>query len=596
LGFLPGANVGQIQVGGLGSGALWGGVGAAGYNLFGYTAPQFYDDLSWTKGRHSMRVGFGFERVHDNLDERNRPLGLWTFGSIRNLLTNVPDQFSSQFIGTDTVRGQRNSIVAGYFQDDFRIRPNLTLNLGVRYEIDTVLKEVQGKIGNLRNLTDPKVTTGDPFYHNPTLKNFAPRIGFAWDPFRDGKTAIRGGIGMFDIIPLPYLFVFLFPRTAPFFLQGTINAPQLTGADFPKGAFPLLTPSTSQAIHTEFDPHRSYKAQWNLNIQRQLSRNMALTVGYIGSVGVRLANSIYDNNQVTPDRVQIINNHYVFPIPTATQPIVKTNSNYGQIRSLDWRGHSAYHSLQTNLVQRPMKGLSYQLAYTFSKSIDNGTAATADNESLNSVGGPWAYCLACNRGRSDFDLTQNFVMNFLYDVPITAAMKSHAVANAIFGGWQLGGIYTRQSGGLFNLKIPTDRAFTGNLIVAAAQGGQRPEWLATNPGCSNPTTGDIGHYIKTECFGFPAPGVLGNLGRNIFRMPVFRNLDFSVFKNQNVWRERVKAQFRVETFNLLNNTNLTGQTYSIFQGNGALSPTAGTPLFPTQNTSRQIQFGLRLLF
>ena len=600
LGFIPGRTVGGFTVGGLTGGALFGGIGASGYNLFGYTAPQLYNDLAWTKGRHSMRMGFAIERVHDNLDERNRPNGLWTFGSISNLLRVIPDQFSAQFPGTDAVRGQRNSIIAGYFQDDYRIRPNLTINLGVRYEVSTVIKEVQGKIGNLRNLTDPRVTTGNPLYNNPTFKNFAPRIGFAWDPFRDGKTAIRGGVGMFDIIPLPYLFVFLFPRTAPFFIEGTVNSSPSTGnilgAAFPKGGFPLLTLPTAQAIHTEFNPSRAYKMQWNLNIQRQLSRSLALTAGYVGSSGVHLANSIYDNNQVTPDRVQFVNNHYVFPIPTAASPLIKTNPNYGQIRSLDWRGHSSYHSLQVNLVQRPTKGLNYQVAYTFSKSLDNGTAATADNESLNSLGSPYAYCLRCNRGRSDFDLTQNLVMNFLYDVPVAAAVKSHSVANAILGGWQLGGIYVRQSGGLFNLKIPTDRAFTGNSVVAQSQGGQRGDWLAAAPGCSNPTTGDVARYVKTECFAFPAPGVLGNLGRNNFRMPVFRNLDFSVFKNQNVWGERLKAQFRVETFNLMNNTNLTGQTYSVFQGNGLLSPTAGTPLFPTVNTSRQIQLGLRLIF
>ena len=101
------------------------------------------------------------------------------------------------------------------------MRSNLTLNLGVRYEMGTVIKEVNGKLANLRNLTDPTATIGDPYYNNPTLKNFAPRIGFAWDPFKDGKTAVRGGFGMFDIVPLPYLFQSRMPRSPPFFLQGT---------------------------------------------------------------------------------------------------------------------------------------------------------------------------------------------------------------------------------------------------------------------------------------------------------------------------------------------------------------------------------------
>ena len=117
------------------------------------------------------------------------------------------------------------------------------------------------------------------------------------------------------------------------------------------------------------------------------------------------------------------------------------------------------------------------------------------------------------------------------------------------------------------------------------------------PGCSpNAVTGDIGHLIMTQCFAFPAPGVLGNFGRNMFRVPTFRDLDFSVFKNQNLWGEKLKAQFRVEMFNILNNTNLQANSQAIFDGNGKLVSTIGTPISPTANTSRQIQIGLKLLF
>jgi hypothetical protein len=591
LGFIPGHPTGSFTVTGISGTSNFGGLRTDGLNDFNYTAPQFYDDVSWTRGRHSMRMGFAFERVQENLDERNRPNGLWQFGSIKDMLLVNPIQFSADLPSTDGIRGQRNSIFAGYVQDDFRVLPNLTLNLGVRYEMDTVVKEVNGKLANLRFITDTKVSTGDPYYNNPTFKNFAPRIGFAWDPFKDGKTAIRGGVGMFDIIPLPYIFISIIPRSTPFYVQGTVANPPASA--FPGQGVSLFLPSTSQATHVEFNPARSYKGQWNLNIQRQLSRSLALTVGYVGSVGVHLTHTIYDTNQVPASLVTTVNSHFVFP---TTGPIQRINPNFGQIRSTEWSGHSSYHSLQTNLVQRLTKGLTYQVAYTWSKSMDDGTNTSADNESLNSVGQPWAFCPQCNRGPSDFDLTHNLVMNFQYDVPVPASIKSHGLANTILGGWQLGGIYTRQSGGLFNLKIPTDQARTGNSVVGATQGGQRPEWLATAPGCSDPTTGNIGLYIKPECFTFPAPGVLGNLGRNVFRMPWFRDLDFSVFKNQNLHGEKLKMQFRAEMFNILNNTNLTPQLIVLFNGSGVLNKAAGTPAFPTANSSRQIQFGLRLLF
>ena len=599
LGYVPGRPPGSFTVTGIAGTSNWGGLNTSGFNDFHYTAPQFYDDVSWTKGRHSMRMGFAFERVISNIDERNRTNGLWTFGSIESMLTIQPTQFSALFPGSDTLRGSRNSIIGAYFQDDYRIRPNLTINLGVRYDIATVIKEVNGKLANLRNLTDSKTTVGDPYYSNPTLKDFAPRVGFAWDPFKNGKTAIRGGVGMFDIIPLPYLLVNLFPRTAPFYREGSVANPP--SSSFPNGAFNLLGLSTLQATRIEPNPPRSYKMQWNLNIQRQLTRSMALTVGYVGSTGVHLAHTTYDFDQVPPSLVKTVDSHYVFPIPAGGNLalIQRINPNFGQIRSTEFTGHSTYHALQTNLVERLAKGLTFQIAYTYSKSIDNGSNTAADNENLNTVGSPWAFCESCNRGPSDFDLTHNFVLNFQYDVPVPASVKSHAVTNTILGGWQIGGIYTRQSGGAYNVKITTDRAFTGSAIVGATQGGQRPDYLGNLPGCApgDVTTGDIGHLIKTSCFAFPAPGVLGNLGRDIFRMPVFRDLDFSVFKNQNLWGEKLKMQFRAEMFNILNNTNLSANTFAnTFDKNGVLNPAFGTPTAPTANQSRQIQFGLRLLF
>jgi hypothetical protein len=164
------------------------------------------------------------------------------------------------------------------------------------------------------------------------------------------------------------------------------------------------------------------------------------------------------------------------------------------------------------------------------------------------------------------------------------------------GGWQVGGIYTRQTGAPFSIKIGSDRARTGDSAAPGANGAQKPMFVSA-PGCNpNAVTGNIGHYIDTSCFAFPALGQLGNLGRNTLRMPTFRDLDFSVFKNQNVWGEKVKAQLRIEMFNVLNNTNIQAQLRTIFDSAGNITSGFGTPAAPTVNTSRQIQFGLRLLF
>ena len=595
FGFVPGQPFGQIQIGGITNGlqGVPSGIGASGESRYGYTAPQLFDDLSWTKGRHSIRAGFNVERIYHNSKDPQKTNGQWTFDSVEQFLTDVPSQFLADFPGTDPFRSVRMSMAGAYIQDDFRMRSNLTLNLGVRYEMGTVVTEAHGRIAELRNLTDPKVTVGDPYYNNPTLKNFAPRFGFAWDPFKNGKTAVRGGFGMFDVVPLPFLFNNRMPRSTPFFQNGILNT---TRSDlFPGNALSLLSPSTLLTSHIEGNPHRAYRMQWNLNIQRQLSRSLALTMGYVGSSAVHMVHQIEDFDEVPPPLVHFDAglSSYIFP----GKPIPRINPNFGAIRSSEWNGQGHYHALQTNLVQRLTKGLTYQIAYTWSKNIDNGsTTWQGGNESQNSISEAWAFCNPCNRGVGDFDLPHNFVFNFQYDVPTFAAVKKNAVANTILGGWQVGGIYTRQSGGPFTLRISSDQALTGNSQTGGQNGGQRPQLLGHLPGCASPTTGDLDHYVNTSCFAYPFPGQLGNEGRNIMRMPAFRDLDFSVFKNQNLWGEKLKAQFRVEMFNILNNTNLTAQLQNIFDGTGKLVPSVGTPVGPTANTSRQIQLGLRLLF
>ena len=195
--------------------------------------------------------------------------------------------------------------------------------------------------------------------------------------------------------------------------------------------------------------------------------------------------------------------------------------------------------------------------------------------------------------------------NFQYEIPVLEAVKKSTLANGILGGWQIGGIYTRQSGSHFSVKDGGDQAGTGSSVANTGSGGQRPMYVAA-AGCTpGAAPGDIyALYVNTSCIGFPAPGVMGNLGRNTYSMPVFRNFDFSVFKNQNLWGEKLKAQFRVEMFNVFNNTNFQAQLLTAFSGTGLLNSGLNSPGGSavssngpvTVNTSRQIQFGLRLLF
>ena len=606
LGFLPGHNMGTFLCSCLP--ALFSGIGAglgpSGPNTAGFTTPQVYNDLSWTKGKHGMRMGFGFERIDHNLFNGGTINGSWTFGSIKDLLTANPTQFASDLPGADPTTGMRMSIFQGYFQDDYRILPNLTINFGLRYEVGTAVTDVNGRVSNLINLTDTKPKLGDPYYHSPK-KNFAPRVGFAWDPFKNGKTSIRGGAGIFDMLILPYNFQGRLPRSLPYFLGGTVKNPP--NSSFPNQIQQLETAASLGVAHVGFNPSRGYKAQWNFNIQRQLTRAVTLTVGYVGSSGVHLVSPIEDTDQVPASLVHFDNalDSWVFPIPAgnSTSAIQRINPAFGTLRSTEWSGHSNYHSLQVNLVQRPIKGLSYQVAYTWQKSLDSGSNVFSEGgESANSVGRSWAFDPTINHAVSDFDIPHNFVANFQYDVPVPAAVKSHSFTNTILGGWALGGIYTRQSGGPYSIKLSSDRAFTGNSNTNSINSAQRPQYVAA-PGCTtNFTTGIIGKYLNLNCFAFPAAGQLGNLGRNTLWMPVFRDFDFSIFKNVNlIGEDKLKAQFRVEMFNVFNNVNIQPQLQTVFDGNGKLTSQVGTPTgffgSPfTTNPSRQIQLGLRLMF
>ena len=585
LGFVPGKSVGTVVIPGLTS---FNGLDSSGGDQFRYTVPQFNDDLSVIRGRHSIRTGFSFEAIQDNLGSPSVPAGQWQFGSIANFLQGVPLQFQSDFPGTDATRAMRQKIFGLYVQDDFRMRHNLTLNIGVRYEPSTVVSTLNGKSASLVNLTDATVTPGIAMYQNPTLRNFAPRVGLAWDPFGDGRTAVRAGFGVYDIGPLPNLFNLLVDRTAPFFLTGTaINPP---AAAFPNKGLGLLGPTSLTALYIQRKPPASYKMQWNLNIQRELVRNLTLALAYVGAKGEHLANVSADLDEIPPSYVtNSPDGHYVFPL---TRPIPRINPNFGQIRSMIWDGWSKYNALQANLSERMGARFTMQVAYAWSKSMDNGSVEYSNVELAGAQDSPYRFIPNVQRGRSDFDVPQHLAINTVWQVP--SPNTSMMVPKFLLSGWEASGIFSAQSGTPFSVRIPTDTAGTGSLVANSNSNGQRPDFV-TGPTCNPATGGDPAHYIHLECFSFPKAGTLGNLGRNALRGPELQNFDFSLFKNDTMFKERLKIQFRAEAFNILNHANFATKLVTVYTGGGAIVP-ASAALLSTKTKSRQIQFGLRFVF
>ena len=592
LGFVPGKPAGVLTAGTL---LTAGGLGASGADIFHFISYQASDDLNWVRGKHTLQFGFSFERIADNFSSVNLPFGEWDFGSVQDLLENIPLTFSSDQPGTNGGRSLRSDVYGAYAQDVYRITPKLTITAGLRYETNTPVTEANGKVATLIHLTDAVPRLGGSFIGNGNHLNFAPRVGVAFDPFGDGKTSIRASFGLYDVMPLPYLFV---NRThgVPFYVTGVAQNPP--GTAFPNSGLDLLTPQSSEVVYVQQNPPRAYNQTWNLSVQQQLTSDTALTVGYVGSHSAHIPLNIDDMDQVPPSLVTTApNGQLIFPIPAGgkTSNIQRINPLYGRIEGMVWSDYSVYHGLLTNISKQLKHGFALQGTYTWAKSMDEGSATFSDNEYDNTVGPSYAFDLKLQKGVSDYNITNNLIVNGQWNIPVPSSLRG--VARTVVGGWQLGGITQYHSGEPFSVRLTSDQAFTGNSRTHSSAGGQRPNFNPA-PGCTtnaiNP--GQPSNYIKTNCFSFPAPGVLGDLGRNTLRGPKYVDMDASVFKNIPLIHDKYNVQLRAEAFNVLNHTNFRTVATGLFNKSGGILTSAGQLPAPTLTTSRQIQFGAKFVF
>jgi Carboxypeptidase regulatory-like domain/TonB dependent receptor len=610
LGFAaPGRPVGEIDVGGITN--FSGGLGAISNYNFHWNSFQGYDDAFITKGKHSIKFGIAVERIQENMSAADSPNGIYGFASLSNFLQNMPDTFAANLGQTGVPRYMRQTIFGIYLADDLRLLPNLTLNLGLRYEMATVPSEKHGRIASLQSVSGSTLHTGDPYFSNPTLRNFEPRFGFSWDPFKTGKTAVRGGFGMFDVLPLPYETQNLTLFAAPFYLLGTIGG--LSPGDFPH-AFDLISTS-SNSLRVNFiqlNPKRNYVMEWNLNVQRQVSGSAAVMVGYTASRGVHQPFRVEDMNTPLPDIKTP--QGYVWSAATQGNPV---NPTFGQIEGLMWVASSSYHALEAQIKKNMSHGLQAQASFTWSRSIDTSSAGSIGDNFHNSVSSLPFFDVRLNKGPSDFNVGRNVVANFEWEIP---GPKSHFAEWAL-GGWQLGGIFEASSGVPFSVIITGDPLKLGNTDPFG-----RPDRL-NGPGCRNPINpGNPLNYIKLECFGLPMQGslpdgvcqtygfdpttnnpgipgtcanLLGNSGRNQLTGPGLINFDMSLFKNMKFTRisENFNAQFRVEVFNIFNHPNFSPpvDNNALFDSSGAAIGGAGA-ITSTVTTSRQMQFALKLIW
>lgn len=659
LAIAPGAGAPpQIPVPGLTTAFALGG-----FNRFTHAWNSFQaaDDAFLTKGKHSIKFGFAFEYMQYNVLEQLSPNGrMSTYGSLAAFLSNTPDQLNALAPGGSHEVGLREKLFAGYIQDDWRFRPNLTVNLGLRYEATTRPTDantvpgytVNGysvaaagfqEIVSLSNCLSSATACGpigvnSPLLQNPTTKDFEPRIGLEWDPFKQGKTVVRAGFGMFDVLPLPYEFGLNTAATAPFQIIGA--AP---GATLGSGINQNVN-FNEQKIRNRFIdafPKRAYVMNWNLNIQQQLAPGYTLLLGYVGSRSLHLSAAADDINLVQPTAVSGVG--FVFPCNPSLlaagntcanqQTGTRIDPNWGGgagIRPVLYDGASSYNSLQAQLKKSFSQGVQGQVSYTFGKCRDLSSAPVTGDSYLNSIAVPLLLVKSARLGACDFDVRQVLTGTLMWNLP--SIKNSSGFVNTLTGGWEVGTIVTATTGAPFTATVgdgndPLGTGFNGDFSM---------DFASLTPGC-NPIHGGV-NYLNTNCltpptapssfpmataanpFGCapnsypaspvaPPPGtefcsnVLGNTGRNRFYGPGLTTVDFSIFKNTRIpsISEAFNVQFRAEFFNILNHTNFLspgflntfGQNNSVYDFNGASLPTA---LNQTATTSRQIQLGLKLIF
>ncbi|HKQ76836.1 MAG TPA: TonB-dependent receptor, partial [Blastocatellia bacterium] len=516
-------------------------------------------------------------------------LFLYLQRGLAQFLAGTPDILFTTVPGTDYYRGIRQSLFSLYVQDDWKATRRLTLNLGLRYEPISTPTAENGKVSNLRNITDARPIPGDPFIDNPSYTNIAPRVGFAMDVFGDGKTSLRGAAGIFYSAILPMQYRFQISNQEPFARLAAVVGP------FPNAfTSPIVVLPGGVISPIEFDADQPTVYQWNLNIQRELGRDFVLSAGYVGSRGVNLQ-ARYDLNVRTD--FQIVNGQKFFPAGNGA----KFNPNFSNITYQDFSADSYYHALQLNLTKRFSGGLQFQTAYTLSKSIDTSSAAESVFVS-GSVGGGRQdpFDLRSERALSDYDTRNNFVANFLYELPFGKGRLIGGgltgVAGTFIGGWSTGGILTLRSGFPFNVALGFDRAGNG-----AGNLQQRPN-IAPGVDLSDATTGDPSGFVNPSFFRLQPAGFYGNAPRNALGGPNLKSFDMTLAKRTPI-TDRLSSEFRFEAFNLFNRSNFAppdAVNRVIFPGVDAtgastISPTFGQ-LTRTSTSSRQLQFGLKLLW
>ncbi len=565
---------------------------------------EIIDGMTWIKGAHTIRFGADLRRYEFTSTNSANSRGAFSFSgsysgdAFADYLLGYPSSgfrdFPRNLFGEDQLNH------AFYVQDDYKVTSRLTLNLGLRFEYNPAFQELQdqaadfdqqtGKIivalykGSINLTTQQVAKFGYPQYANDIITpsqanlpnklrfdqyNWAPRLGLAFRPSDNNNTVIRAGFGVFYLLQSGNNTVSYPIINPPFILdesksQTTVNGvPTLRMENFFE-PFTVNTQFNSPLVFS-YDPRNQtpYVTEWNFTVQRKLGNNMALDIGYLGSKGTHL-------EMITPGNVPPIN-----PNDTRTYQERVPFPQFGGSSYLANQNNSTYHALQVKLQKRFSSGLSFLASYTLSKSIDGTSDPGGDR-----IQDP--FDLHSMKGVSDYDIPQRLVVSYGYELPFGHGKRfmnsAPWLVDELFGGWQVVGITTFQSGFPFTPFLASNDP--GNVNFAY---DIRPNVIG-NPSVPNCTPAEC---FNVAAFGVPAPFTFGNAGRNILRGPGTQNWDFSVLKNFHIGETRY-LQFRSEFFNIFNHANFNNPNPYVD------TPQAGQ-IFSAKDP-RIIQFALKLYF
>ena len=546
------------------------------------------DDVVWTRGKHAISFGMEVERQQSNVMNSVFSNGEWSFTGLAGFLADQP----TSFLGAtpnhdDSYRGFRETHLFPYFQDDWKVLPALTLNLGLRYNFVTNPTAVQALCA-YADPSDPTETACSPvsnvFASNPSVKALDPRVGFAWDLFKDHKTSLRGGVGLFhDPIGVrtynaSYMFTSPYtigvqpcdiPVEPGVYLACDYPTPFEAVVETPIGpvgstplsvALPLIAEGVS--YHADATP---FVLQYNLTVQREITSGTVLSLGYVGSRGYNLLVQ-NDLNPPIPNITNGVANYAGLNSEGVIDPGTESiGTSTGRANSTFFLGmpysrpvgQSWYNSLQLYVTRNVGKTLQFQANYIYSKCIDEGSEDVGMSSSNSAQTQYNPYNLAQDRGGCNFDVRQAVVGNAVYAIPFKQ--------NTRIGGWQYGIIANVHSGNPFTVFDGFDRADLGDNggIGNSPGGGERPNLVSGMS--NNPKVGSVHEWYNPASFALQYPGTIGNLGRNTLIGPGYMGFDMSLDKETRL-TEHLGMQIRFEVFNIFNHPDFALPDQTLYEG------------------------------